>query len=156
MTTKKERLQARLKLLESDLRDSNDPKILARWPDLNNEKIKQDIEAKIAETVEKLAWLEQEGYAPLSQDEQQHHGQLHGDRAESESPRDRVVEAVRADLLRRSQLGIKKYGTTLERTDLSLKQWLQHAYEETLDQANYLKRAIIEIEQHEQEGSDAY
>lgn len=72
-----------------------------------------------------------------------------GDRAEQ--PRDRVVEAVRADLLRRSQLGIQKYGMTLERDDLTLKQWLQHAYEETLDQANYLKRAIIEIEKHEAE-----
>lgn len=72
-----------------------------------------------------------------------------GDRAEQ--PRDRVIEAVRADLLRRSQLGIKKYGVTLERTNLSLKDWLQHAYEETLDQANYLKRAIIEIEKQEHE-----
>jgi hypothetical protein len=60
--------------------------------------------------------------------------------------RDSVVEAVREDLLRRSQLGILKYGTTLKRTDLSLKDWLQHAYEETLDQANYLKRAILELE----------
>ena len=59
---------------------------------------------------------------------------------------DSVVEAVRADLLRRSQLGIKKYGVTLDREDLSLRDWLQHAYEETLDQANYLKRAILEIE----------
>ncbi|MCC0035437.1 MAG: hypothetical protein H6887_09275 [Hoeflea sp.] len=59
---------------------------------------------------------------------------------------DRVVEAVRADLLSRSQLGIAKYGVTLDRTDLSLRDWLQHAYEETLDQANYLKRAIIELE----------
>lgn len=59
---------------------------------------------------------------------------------------DLVVEAVRADLLQRSQHGIKKYGVTLDRTDLSLKDWLQHAYEETLDQANYLKRAIIELE----------
>lgn len=59
---------------------------------------------------------------------------------------DSVVEAVRADLLRRSKLGIAKYGVTLDRTDLSLRDWLQHAYEETLDQANYLKRAILEIE----------
>lgn len=43
-------------------------------------------------------------------------------------------------------MGFKKYGTTLERTDLSLKDWLQHAYEECLDQANYLKRAIVELE----------
>lgn len=59
---------------------------------------------------------------------------------------DSVVEAVRADLLARSVTGIKKYGVTLDRTDLSLRDWLQHAYEETLDQANYLKRAIIEID----------
>lgn len=60
--------------------------------------------------------------------------------------KDAVVEAVREDLLRRSQFGIAKYGTPLERTDLNLRDWLQHAYEECLDQANYLKRSIIEID----------
>jgi hypothetical protein len=60
--------------------------------------------------------------------------------------RDRVVEAVRADLLARSQVGIAKYGTTLDRKDLTLRDWLQHAYEETLDQANYLKRSIMELD----------
>jgi hypothetical protein len=60
--------------------------------------------------------------------------------------RDPVVEAVRDDLLRRSQIGIEKYGTMLDRKDLDLRAWLQHAYEETLDQANYLKRAIMEID----------
>ena len=59
---------------------------------------------------------------------------------------DKVVESVREDLLRRSQVGINKYNTTLERTDLSLKDWLQHSYEECLDMANYLKRCIIELE----------
>jgi hypothetical protein len=48
--------------------------------------------------------------------------------------------------LARSQTGVAKYGTTLARTDLNLRDWLQHAYEETLDQANYLKRAIMEID----------
>lgn len=60
--------------------------------------------------------------------------------------RDAVVDAVREDLLRRSQFGIAKYGVTLERTDLNLRDWLQHAYEECLDQANYLKRTIMEID----------
>ena len=63
----------------------------------------------------------------------------------TDAPRDPIVEAVRADLLRRSQVGIAKYGVTLARKDLSLRDWLQHAYEETLDQANYLKRAIREF-----------
>jgi hypothetical protein len=50
---------------------------------------------------------------------------------------DKIVESVREDLLRRSQVGINKYNTTLERTDLNLKDWLQHSYEECLDMANY-------------------
>jgi hypothetical protein len=68
--------------------------------------------------------------------------------------KDNIVEAVRQDLLERSQTGIRKYNTTLDRTDLSLRDWLQHAYEECLDQANYLKRSIIELDnsvaKHEQ------
>jgi hypothetical protein len=65
---------------------------------------------------------------------------------------DAVIEAVCADLRQRSAVGIKKYGVTLERTDLTLKDWLQHAYEECLDQANYLKRSIMELEsRHETE-----
>lgn len=49
------------------------------------------------------------------------------------------------DIQKRQQLGIKKYGKTVEGNELSLKEWLQHAYEETLDQAIYLRRAIEEI-----------
>ena len=60
--------------------------------------------------------------------------------------KDKIVLQVMEDLNSRSRVGIEKYNTTLERTDLELKDWLQHAYEECLDQANYLKRAIIEIE----------
>jgi hypothetical protein len=59
---------------------------------------------------------------------------------------DSVVEAVRADLLQRSKAGLIKYGTTLDRVDLDLRAWLQHAYEETLDLANYLKRATMELD----------
>lgn len=64
----------------------------------------------------------------------------------SRKKRDAVIDEVRDDLLRRSQFGIKKYGVTLERTDLTLRDWLNHAYEEALDHANYLKRAIMEID----------
>lgn len=66
---------------------------------------------------------------------------------------DTVVAAVRDDLLRRSEVGIAKYGVTLDRTDLSIRDWLQHAYEETLDQANYLKRAIMEIDRVNTKGN---
>ena len=62
-----------------------------------------------------------------------------------ESIEDTIVRSVREDLKRRSELGIKKYGVTLDRTDLKLKDWLQHLYEETLDSSLYLKRAIKEL-----------
>jgi len=60
--------------------------------------------------------------------------------------KDTIVEEVRKDLIHRSEIGIKKYNTTLDRTDIDLKGWLNHAYEETLDKALYLKRAIRELE----------
>ena len=61
---------------------------------------------------------------------------------------DLVVEAVRADLLARSKVGIAKYGFTLADNQGGLRYWLQHAYEETLDHANYLKRAIMELDKN--------
>ena len=64
-------------------------------------------------------------------------------------PRDKIVEQVRGDLLARSKRGIEKYGVTMDREDLNLLEWLQHAYEETLDKALYLKRAMKEIENGE-------
>jgi hypothetical protein len=60
--------------------------------------------------------------------------------------KDDIVESVRSDLLSRSERGILKYGVTLDRKDLSLKDWLQHAYEETLDNALYLKRAMKDLD----------
>jgi len=49
------------------------------------------------------------------------------------------------DIARRQELGIRKYKTTVRENPLTLKQWLQHAYEECLDQAIYLKRAMEEL-----------
>lgn len=63
--------------------------------------------------------------------------------------KDSIVEEVRKDLLDRSELGIKKYNTTLDRTDLSSSDWVQHAYEECLDMALYLKRLRKEIFENE-------
>lgn len=53
--------------------------------------------------------------------------------------------AVCRDIEARQQVGIGKYGTTVADNPLTLRQWLQHAYEETLDQAVYLRRAIDEL-----------
>jgi len=51
-------------------------------------------------------------------------------------------KAVCEDIKQRQVFGYKKYGMTVEDNPLTLKQWLRHAYEETLDQAIYLKRAM--------------
>lgn len=65
-----------------------------------------------------------------------------------EAQRDSVIDAVRADLLQRSQLGIAKYGKTLgSQAEYPLRGKLQHAYEEALDLANYLKWSIIQLDE---------
>jgi hypothetical protein len=53
---------------------------------------------------------------------------------------------VCADIAKRQALGLKKYGVTVEKNPLKLRAWLNHAYEETLDKAVYLKRAIEEMD----------
>lgn len=57
-----------------------------------------------------------------------------------------IEKLICEDIAKRQQLGINKYGTTVADNPLELKQWLQHAYEESLDFCVYLKRAISEIE----------
>lgn len=56
-----------------------------------------------------------------------------------------IEAAVCQDIADRQQLGIRKYGTTVAANPLELREWLQHAYEECLDQAVYLRRAIAEL-----------
>lgn len=50
------------------------------------------------------------------------------------------------DIAERQQGGITKYNTTVRDNPLSLRQWLEHAYQECLDQAIYLKRAMEEMD----------
>ena len=53
-----------------------------------------------------------------------------------------ILKSVIKDLTDREKVGFKKYGTTVDRTDLTEVDWLQHAYEEALDMAVYLKKII--------------
>lgn len=62
---------------------------------------------------------------------------------------DNIVEELRTILLQRSQTGIKKYGVTLDRTDLKPSEWCQHALEETLDFAGYILRLKKDLEKIE-------
>jgi hypothetical protein len=60
----------------------------------------------------------------------------------------RILYSIIDDLLSREDKGLKEYGTTMDRTDLTEQDWLQHAYEEALDLAIYLKK-IIKTKQNE-------
>ena len=53
---------------------------------------------------------------------------------------DSIVQAVIRKFQERSELGQKKYGVTLDRTDLKPLDWIQHAQEELMDGILYLER----------------
>jgi hypothetical protein len=57
--------------------------------------------------------------------------------------KDEVTKNVMLELAERSRKGYKKYGTTLHENNHQ--NMLQHAYEEALDMAQYLKKEITEL-----------
>jgi hypothetical protein len=83
------------------------------------------------------------GGLPASGDPDGSVGEVNHRDAETRSP-DRNVENVRAKLLERSLVGLKKYGVTTERKDLSRLEWLRHAQTEALDFAVYLEKLIAD------------
>ena len=64
---------------------------------------------------------------------------------------DKHVESVIKQYRERSELGIKKYNTTLERTDLNFLDWLQHLQEEMLDASLYIEVLKSKIKDMESE-----
>jgi len=57
---------------------------------------------------------------------------------------DTIVDSVRFKFKRRSEVGIEKYGTTLDRNDLDMVQWLTHLQEELMDATLYVEKLIRE------------
>ena len=58
---------------------------------------------------------------------------------------DSIVDFIIDRFVERAQVGMKKYGTNLDRTDLSLEEWLEHSIEEQLDNILYMQRALKEL-----------
>lgn len=58
---------------------------------------------------------------------------------------DTIVEQVVEKFNERSRVGIEKYGTTLNRDDLSLVQWLTHLQEEIMDATLYIEKLKNEL-----------
>lgn len=53
---------------------------------------------------------------------------------------DSIVTAVIEKFKARSEVGKTKYGTDLDRTDLSVLDWIKHAQEEHMDAILYLEK----------------
>ena len=54
--------------------------------------------------------------------------------------KDTIVKTVVEKFLQRSATGVAKYGVTLDRTDLGVLDWIQHAQEELMDGILYLEK----------------
>ncbi len=57
-----------------------------------------------------------------------------------------IEEKVIAEIRQRAEKGEAKYGTTMDRGDLSLKEWLQHLKEELMDGVIYTQKIIDVLE----------
>ena len=59
---------------------------------------------------------------------------------------DKIYAAVIAELEKRRLEGINKYGLSMEREDLTVSEWVQHAKEEALDFAVYLQKILTMLD----------
>ena len=65
-----------------------------------------------------------------------------------ETSGDTVVDEIREKFLERSKVGQAKYGTNLDRKDLSTIEWLNHAIEEQMDSILYLTKLKRELNEN--------
>ena len=52
----------------------------------------------------------------------------------------KLLDQLISEFQSREQRGLRKYGTSMDRTDLSFDEWLQHFKEELLDGLVYLQK----------------
>jgi hypothetical protein len=58
---------------------------------------------------------------------------------------DSIVESVVIKYKERANLGLTKYGTNLDRTDLNVKDWTEHLQQELMDAVLYLEKLKTEL-----------
>ena len=66
---------------------------------------------------------------------------------------DKIVHQVIIKYLERSYQGQQKYGTTLDRNDLLMRDWMQHLQEELMDASLYLEKLMTVIDTLEESDS---
>ena len=58
---------------------------------------------------------------------------------------DSIVDSVIDKFVERATFGKAKYNTDLDRSDLSLEDWLEHSIQENLDDILYMQKALITL-----------
>jgi hypothetical protein len=58
---------------------------------------------------------------------------------------DTIVEEVCQKFVNRAEVGYKKYNATMDRNDLTMDQWLEHAQEEAMDFVLYITKIRKEL-----------
>ena len=69
---------------------------------------------------------------------------------------DKMVRSVVNKFKQRSEAGIKKYGTTLDRNDLTEKEWFTHLQEELMDATLYVERILKALDERKQQSNSKY
>lgn len=61
---------------------------------------------------------------------------------------DKILKSVLDKYQQRSDVGQTKYGVTLERTDLTFLEWMEHLQEELMDATLYIEKLKSELQQN--------
>jgi hypothetical protein len=61
-----------------------------------------------------------------------------------------LLAKVFSEFIEREERGVKKYGTTMDRNDLSLSEWIEHMKQELMDAILYLEKikTIYDAQRH--------
>lgn len=70
--------------------------------------------------------------------------------------KDKHVEAVIEKMRSRSEVGYKKYGTNLERTDYDFLDWITHLQEELMDASLYCEVIKNQFQQQTNKNKNGY
>ena len=57
----------------------------------------------------------------------------------------KIEDSVINQIKKRAEIGENKYGVTMDRDDLTILEWVQHAQEEAMDLAIYLEKIKQEL-----------
>ncbi len=55
---------------------------------------------------------------------------------------DSIVDSIIDQFVSRATVGKQKYGTNMDRNDLSLEDWLEHSIQEKMDDLLYMQKTL--------------